>query len=181
MSSLRPPVIWVLEDEVLRLADLCELLALVYPGATISPYSEARTLEFATTFRSAPDLLISDLRMEGADGFGAIQSVEKFREKYPDTHIVINSGFAYHVQPRWALDSHFTFVPKGDPDDLLQTVNSILAAQGLQQAVSIRREADGSPAYADAPRLSRGWMAAGFGAVFCSLDRDDPQCYFNNE
>jgi hypothetical protein len=103
--------------------------------------------------------------MQGADGFGAIQAVEKFREKYPETHIVINSGFTYHVQQRWANDSSLTFVPKGDPDHLLQTVNSVLAAQGVQQAVSIRREGDGSPAYADSPRLSRGWMAAGFGAV----------------
>ena len=160
--AARSPNIWILEDEVRRLSALIELLRLSYPRAAITGHSSLAAFMREIRFRSSPDILVSDLRMEGKDDFGGASAVIEFHGRFPEVPIIVYSGWPEQAHVLLPPSPQILIVEKGEPLELIRTMNSILAAKGLEQGEVLSRTNEGIAIPTASMRLGAGWILGGF-------------------
>jgi DNA-binding NtrC family response regulator len=142
----RAAKIIVVDDE----PDMAENVALTLKTAGHEPVVELDALRAAELVdRERPDLVVTDLKMPGLDGFGLI---ERVRTAHPDLPIVVLTGYA-------SLDSAVEAMRKGatdylakpfSPDELLLRVERALAWMQLaEQNRYLREHAEKSSEYRD--------------------------------
>lgn len=124
--------ILVVEDEPLALDDLLDMLRpLAAEHAVVGCTSGAEALAHAA--RSAPDLVITDVRMPGMDG---LELLRRLRECDPDFAAVVLSGHSEFEYAREGMRlgvADYLLKPVRT-DNLLQTVSSALAALAASRA-----------------------------------------------
>jgi excisionase family DNA binding protein len=82
-----------------------------------------------TMGRTCPDLLITDLRMAGIDGFVMLRALQKAPEA-ADTHIVVVSGLdPAQIQAQGGLPAGIEVLPKPIPFDRLQQIATEIATR----------------------------------------------------
>lgn len=91
-----------------------------------------------TLGRTAPDLLITDLRMPGIDGFVMLRSLQSAPE-VANTRIVVVSGLdRAEIEAHGGLPGHIEVLAKPVPFDRLQQIGSELASSRQRLGFSSR-------------------------------------------
>ena len=99
--------ILVVDDEPIVGKSLQRLLSKA--GYDVEAFTDSRVAVEALE-KKRFDFIITDLMM---DGFNGIQILEIAKEKYPDTKVIIITGFAEELTAEDALDrGAFAFFPK---------------------------------------------------------------------
>jgi CheY-like chemotaxis protein len=124
-QAVPAPVVLIVDDEpiVLRFMER----ALTDAGYRVQGASSGlRALELAGSSPCPPDVLVTDLRMEGLNGADLARLVTA---KYPDTRVLLVSGYdPEHTEPTWPfLRKPFS------PADLVHAVEQLLPSPSRGQ------------------------------------------------
>jgi CheY-like chemotaxis protein len=131
------PVVLVVDDEpiLLRLMER----ALAEAGYRVQgAASGLSALELAATLPGPPDVLVTDLCMDGLNG---VDLARLLTSKHPRTQVLLVSGFpAGHTEPAWPfLRKPFS------PEVLVRAVEQLLCASPGPEALSADRDSRSGP------------------------------------
>jgi CheY-like chemotaxis protein len=121
-TDARPPVVLVVEDEVLIRLSITEYLQEC--GFKVLDASNASEAQSILEGGRSVDVLFTDVQMPGAlDGFSLARWV---KARFPDVRVILTSGVARMARDAADLCDHASFLPK--PYDHRQLANEIQAA-----------------------------------------------------
>jgi DNA-binding NtrC family response regulator len=142
MSSVRGKVL-VIDDKETMLRLLERLLGEHHDVTTANDGAKALALLSAQHF----DLILTDIRMPGADGFEVVKFV---KEKHPDTEVVMMTAYASVEAAVEAIkQGAYDYLQKPfDPDDVVLVVARALERRSLQaQAPELGTQLPGQAAH----------------------------------
>jgi two-component system response regulator HydG len=136
---LAKPSVLVVDDKENMLTLFEKILGTAYDLTTAPDGTRALALIASRTF----DLVVTDIRMPGADGFEILKAVKAYA---PDTEVVMMTAYASVQKAVEAIkEGAYDYIQKPfDPDDVSLIVARAVERKRLrEQAANLRRELEG--------------------------------------